>query len=345
MAAAVLLGVAALVGCSSGDNDGGMSDGLAPLATAAAPTVEPSTPDAITVPRPVPATAPTTMPATVASTITTSTTIAVDTPAWAPDGWTAADVSALGGVVGTQLEATGLTGPIDLDAGSVTLPDGSQWMLHNLIRSLDRLVPAAWPDQVASQLSAAVAARNAGVEPFDAIADDLRVSVGDVGLFGVSTIDLVSRPIAGNLVGVVMIGTAQSVAYVPAAALDAWGVTADDVYTRALRQTLSGPASVAGAGGGVQIDGDFFAATRILDPTSVIDAGPDGLIIAIPTTSKFTAIPVASMTEADLLALVDISVKEFDAAPDPASEDVFWWHDGTLDVITVTDSTVQLPQR
>ena len=76
----------------------------------------------------------------------------------------------------------------------------------------------------------------------------------------------------------------------------------------------------------------------------VTDIPPDGVIVLIPNADLFLAVIVdRSLDDVALSGLAQQVQDNYNERPDPASDDLYWWHDGILEVIAVDGDDLVLP--
>lgn len=275
----------------------------------------------------------------------TSTTVQ---PAdWVPDGWTTEDVVNLSELVHERLAEDGYTVDLDLDAGVGELSDGRQIGLVNLAQRAADLDVKDWSTEVDAYVTALLeTVDDVTAMPYADVAAQLRIRVGEPDAIGVTSEQVLARPLVGDLLAVVVVDQPLSISYVPASAPDAWSVDGEEIYQLAVAQTLAQPVEPEVLDTGeVGVAGDIYAASWVLDPSRVVaDAPPEGLVISIPNATLFLAVPVPSL-DVEAIARLDIlNRQDFAAESNPASDDMYWWHDGTLELIESRgDGMLQLP--
>lgn len=278
-------------------------------------------------------------------------TLAVTPPtapvgSWVPDGWTAADVEMMGQLVYAELLERGLTAEFNLVEGHVNVSSGGSMRLVTLAQTLDATDPAEWAAVVELYVNSLLdATATAATSDYAVLAPTLRIRVGELAAIGLPPGSALARPLAGDLMACVVLDQPETISYTQPNAASVWGVTEDEIFLTAVSQTLSPSANPEIAPNGeVSIFDDFYAASRILDPTTVVDqVGPDGLIISIPNSNVFIATPVAAVDLPTLIQFDILNHQDYAQLPVPASDEMYWWHDGVLEVITSENQQLRLP--
>lgn len=266
---------------------------------------------------------------------------------WIPPGWTDTEVDLLVQLVTSALAANGVGGTFDRADGAFVLSDGRVLGLFNLAAQLALVDRSLWPETVSRHIQTVLALSESDVfaQPYGTIAPQLRIRVAEHEAIGAPPGALVGQQLAGDLHAFVVVDQPDSVLYVPSGLTETWAVDEAEMLLTAMIQTLQQPVQAETvSGGGAYVLGDFYAASRVLGPQSVLGPiGPNGAVISIPTTDFFFAIPV-EVVEIELLIQLNIDNRaDYATMPNAVSNDMYWWHEGVLEVITSEDQQLRLP--
>lgn len=332
MVGAIVLPLMSLAACSS--NSTGAPGTSAPKATPirTAPRETTTTAGPPTTPLP---TAYPTLPAVTAA-----------PPTWAPPGWLTSDVERFVLLVGEELDGMGADAVVAVERGFALLDNGTRIELTALAVRISAAPHDTWRSEISTYLLTAL--RPTSPDDFTdfALASPLlRIRVGTLAALGVTANRVVTQLLAGELVAAVVIDGPDRIVYVSPAQADVWGKTASELVLIAAGQTLAQPEVPEREGTYTTLTDDIFAASRILDPSTIVtDIPTDGVVVLIPNADLFLAVIVdSSLDEVTLAGLAQQVQDNYNERPDPASDDLYWWHDGILEVITVDGDELVLP--
>jgi hypothetical protein len=78
---------------------------------------------------------------------------------------------------------------------------------------------------------------------------------------------------------------------------------------------------------------------------SPLDLPGEGVVVVISNSDSFLAVTVDdTLTATTLIGLGQQAKDDFAHRPNAASDDLYWWHDGIAETITLTGEQLQLPQ-
>jgi hypothetical protein len=282
----------------------------------------------------------TTVPPTAYRTVPTVT---AGPPAWAPAGWRSEDVERFRGLIAAELDALGAEATIYLEAGYALLDSGTRVELTQLAAQLATTPAAGWQAVISTYLLAALApASPDDLFTYESAGPSLRVLVSalDVDLTSAAT-----RTVLPGLVAVAVFQGTERLVVVDNEHLTNWGRTADEVLTRAVQQTLAITETPDREGAYTSLTDDIYASARLLDPSTITGPlGPEGVVVSIPSTDVFLAVAVTpDLDRAALVGMHEQGVDSFTTTQQPASDDLYWWHDGLLEMIPFVSGQPQLP--
>ncbi len=169
--------------------------------------------------------------------------------------------------------------------------------------------------------------------------------------------DSAATTAAPGLSAVLVVDSSTSINIVSKANLAGWGISFDEAYALALKQTfaydfgLFDPAAAITAISSGQSYGDFYKTTSILELAEFTNtASVAGYIISIPRRDEFTIVDLDRVIAEGQLpptivatTFAEVSVTNYKAGPNPVSAKPFWWHNGTLTPIDVVNGQAKLP--
>ena len=304
-----------------------------------------------TVPTPTPIrTAPPDPTDAVAATVaaTAYATLPVVTaapPPWTPAGWQTTEVTAFFGLVKQAFNDIGADVTINEYYGYAALDSGTQVDLTALARQVAALPTTGWADVISTYLMDFLRPTSPDdYSNYDAAKALLRVKVGRLGALA-PPVQVVSQPLAGDLVATVVIDAPDAPVFVTQDQLMAWGKSPSEVLVLAIDQTRALTVAPTQTGPNVSVTEDWYASARLLDPTALIPAiPPDGIVVAISSTDTFIAVLIDGTIDAAMLdTLARTARDEFGTAEHPASDQLYWWKDGTIAPLTLQGESLVLP--
>ncbi|WP_433679576.1 hypothetical protein [Nocardia sp. CA-119907] len=225
--------------------------------------------------------------------------------------------------------------------------------LTNLRRMAADEPPDQWPALVADYLSTGLVDLEIDRDPLDtgnfAMMRGLirtRLYSGQGG-----TPDVVHREVAPGLVQRVLIDQVHTMAPITYPMLRQWPIDECDLFILAEQNTRAdGPLEAithridAPMSDGVEITmlsgiSDYITAhARWLDEYPVV--GPAGSVFAVPSQRQIYAHPVANLDVVRATTvLAQVAVLDYAQRPWPVSQDVYWWHDRTIELAATTEHT------
>lgn len=267
-------------------------------------------------------------------------------PYWAPQGWDMDQVRSYLALVENSLSDLGAEHSIDSYNGTATLGNGTQVDLTLLAARLTLKPASQWQSTVdaylASMLSPDQAEQNL---TYNEAAPLLRVRVGTPSSLGLSIDQGVIQPIVDDLVLAVVVENEMGTVYLAPAQLTTWQKTADQIIALAIEQTLARPVVGTKDGPFMTVTEDPLASTWLLDPTVVMKANAaNGYLIAIPSVDQFIAIEAGpKLTPSTIQAVVEQVADDFSNRNNPASPDLYWWHNGVVVTLKQQGNGVSIP--
>lgn len=225
--------------------------------------------------------------------------------------------------------------------------------LTNLRRMAADEPPDQWPALVADYLSTGLVDLEVDHDPLDtgdfAMMRGLirtRLYSGEGG-----APDVVCREVAPGLIQRVLIDQVHTMAPVTYPMLGEWPIEEADLFALAEQNTRAdGPLEVithqidTPTADGVEITmlcgiSDYITAhARWLGEYPVV--GPAGSVFAVPSQRHIYAHPVAGLDVVRATTvLAQVAVLDYTQRPWPVSQDVYWWHDGTIELAAATEHT------
>lgn len=266
-------------------------------------------------------------------------------PPWTPVGWQTTEVTAFFGLVNQAFKDIGADVTINEYFGYAALDSGTQVDLTVLARQVAALPRSAWADVISTYLMDFLQPTSPDdYSNYDATKALLRVKVGRLGALAPPD-QVVSQPLAGDLVAAAVIDAPDGPVFVTQDQLMAWGKSPAEVLVLAIDQTRALTVTPAQNGPTVSVTEDRYASARLLDPTVLVPVPPaDGIVVAISSTDTFIAVLIDGTVDAAMLdTLARQARDEFGTAEHPASDQLYWWKDGMIVPLTLQGEALVLP--